>query len=1093
MPSLRADSIVVNAASTSRSPAVMAYNLGDFYTNANTIAWWRYAGVNGARLFISPSSLHIATTAATFGGIKCTNPITPSSGNVTNAATFANRVAALRAWQSNNVAVAGGNITNSMTIGSPTASISGTSNYVNWAYLVNSYTNNIGAGNSTAEQIFVNQASSQLGSLGITFDAETDCSTNNFPLTSVTNDWGNMWAIWNFYYQQAYYLGANFNYSKFQMYNEPDNSYTSNATNTDYLTRLELASDAIQCAITDVNSSFGKNLVPKLLAPVTTGGDSCWTGSQGFGQYAATNQHLNIFGMTNVNIYGLTNTNSSNSLTIAQYDFHEYTITATNYSTNCSTLYGYISNSIITASNNRSFNITTQFPISITEFNVSDDANFQNTTNNLDTPSQYSGFGGIVTALIKATTNEIYCFKFGNTLDTSGDPAKNGMHYTDNGNKPYNIGGITKSGESYRLAVKGFVGSRPLLGCYGSGSGTNVQNLYLVASHDTNTGNFYIYSANTNPTSACTNSVNVNAWTNQLPAGTAFIIEEVSSTHSGGMSGMGTVTPAGYLSTNGSTNLIQPAQSVWLYTILGSNQVTPYTVISATNDAYVVDGVNAGSNYSSSNSLLVMNSSTNTALRSVTLLNFNIPTNILSSSNQNAYVLKAILSLNASACNNGTNSDTNGLAYVYGLPNGTNAWTRSSVSWSNAPNLSNGLGVGNAILNNVVTGLNQTNLGSGSAAMMLGQLVVTGTTTNQYLMDVTALVRAMTNNNATMLLSRDFRFPQTSQTNGNINPADNVDTNAISIVSVESAGTNTNLAPQLILITAPIPATITISGTNQTYSGLPQPVSFNVSPTDANPVSITYSNSNYLITTNPPTNSGSYSVSASVMNSNYSGTTNATLQIDPASPTITFSGMTNDPYNGFPWSISTTVSPGGIPVVVTYNGSTSAPIAVGSYSVVASNSADLLNSNWIAASTNTILTIYDPVSQWRQAYYGTTNNSGSAASTAQCGNGINNNTAYTFGINPTTALTAPLLGISNSTASNTITLNFKALLAGNGPGYAGLSRYYSLLGSTNLTNSNSWMPIAGYSNIVGTNQTVIFSTNTLNQPKWFFMLKAWLQ
>jgi MBG domain len=1095
----RADQIVVTATTNSTTPALMGYNLADYWTNGNTVAWWRYSGVNAARIFISPSSLRIATVNGSYGGRACTNPIIPANGGVTNAASFAARVSALRTWQASNVVAAGGNVINSMTNGVPTNYTSGAVNYINWAYLTNSYGKNIGSGDSTAEQIYVNTASAQLQSLGITIDAETDCSTNNFPLTAVTNPlpssaitnttfWGQMWPIWNFYYQQAYYLAAMYNYSRFQMYNEPDNSYTANATNTDYLTRMELASDAIQCAIADVNSSFGKNLVPKLLGPVTTGGGNCWTANQGFGQYAATNQHINIFGQTNVNLYGVTNTDPAYSLTIQQYDFHCYSINANYFTTNLSTLRGDISNSP---------SISLQYPLSVSEFNVSINANLQTSTNNLDTPSQYSGFGGIITALIKGTTNELYCFKFGNSLDSAGNPAKNGMHYINNGTAPYNVGGITQSGEAYRLAVKGFVGGRPLLGCVGTG--TVGSTLYLAASRDTNSGNSYIYSANTNPASPCTNVVSVNNWlTNgQLSAGSGFLIEEVSTTHSGGMVGMGTVTTNGILSMGGTTNLVQPPQSVWLYTILGTNQTSSNTVLPVSKDAYVVDGTNATVNYSSSNTLLVMNSSTNTALRSVTLLNFNLPSNLLSPTNQNATVLKAVLSVNASACNNGTNVDTNGLAYVYGAPNGTNAWSRSSVTWSNAPNLLQGLGVGTSIGNNVVTDLTQTNLGNGSAAMMLGQLVVTGTATNQYLLDVTAMVRAMTNTNATLILSRDFLHPQTIQDNGATNPADNVNTNALAILSAEAAAGlgQTNLAPQLILITAqaPVsPATLTISGTNQTYSGLAEGVTVGVSPSNALPLSVTYSNPAYSPTTNAPTNAGIYTVVASTLNTNYTGSATATLSIGAATPSITLLGSTNNPYNGLPYTLSSSVVPGGIPVTITYNGITNAPVAVGSYAVMASNGADTVNSNWVASSTNATLTIYDPTSDWRQAYYGTTNNSGPAASTALCGNGYNNNTAYAFGINPTSPVTSPLLSLSKG-SNGAVTLSFTAQAAGTGPGYAGLSRYYSLLATTNLTNIASWSAVQGYSNITGTNQTVIFSTNTSSGTKWFYRLKAWLQ
>ena len=139
------------------------------------------------------------------------------------------------------------------------------------------------------------------------------------------------------------------------------------------------------------------------------------------------------------------------------------------------------------------------------------------------------------------------------------------------------------------------------------------------------------------------------------------------------------------------------------------------------------------------------------------------------------------------------------------------------------------------------------------------------------------------------------------------------------------------------------------------------------------------------------------------------------------------------------------------------------------------------------------MTIYDPLSSWRQAFFGNSSNSGRGADNASpYGIGLNNLQAYTFGVDPTQPLTGPLLSISNGN-NNSITLGFTALASGSGPGYSGLTRYYNLEASTNLTNPNSWSPVAGYSNIPGSNQVISLSTNISNGIKWFYRLKVWLQ
>jgi hyaluronate lyase len=296
---------------------------------------------------------------------------------------------------------------------------------------------------------------------------------------------------------------------------------------------------------------------------------------------------------------------------------------------------------------------------------------------------------------------------------------------------------------------------------------------------------------------------------------------------------------------------------------------------------------------------------------------------------------------------------------------------------------------------------------------------------------------------------------------------------------------------QVILTAAQLSGSVTLSNLSQTYSALAKPVAVATLP-DGLPVSVTYGNTSYGPSTNPPTNAGSYAVSVIITNSTYAGSASGTLTILPASPVITFSGPATYPYNGNPRSLSATVSPSLVPVSVTYGGSPTAPVAVGSYTVLASNAADAVNSNWIASSASTLLTIYDPTDNWRQAYYGSPGNIGFAASDALCGNGHDNNTAYVFGLNPTSLVSAPLLTLSNG-SNGVLTMSFTAQAAGTGPGYSGLTRYYNLEAATNIGSGATWSAVTGYSNILGSNQTVTYSTNTSGGPKWFYRLKAWLQ
>src|SRR5206468_1044200 len=144
-------------------------------------------------------------------------------------------------------------------------------------------------------------------------------------------------------------------------------------------------------------------------------------------------------------------------------------------------------------------------------------------------------------------------------------------------------------------------------------------------------------------------------------------------------------------------------------------------------------------------------------------------------------------------------------------------------------------------------------------------------------------------------------------------------------------------------------ATITLSNLTQTYDGSPKPVTATTSPDGLSGVSITYNGSSTA-----PTNSGSYSVVASLNNANYTApNATGTLTINKATATLTLSNLTQT-YNGSPKSVTVTTSPAGLSgVSITHDGSTTAPTSAGSYAVVAS----LNNANYAAADVTGTLVI----------------------------------------------------------------------------------------------------------------------------------------
>ena len=130
------------------------------------------------------------------------------------------------------------------------------------------------------------------------------------------------------------------------------------------------------------------------------------------------------------------------------------------------------------------------------------------------------------------------------------------------------------------------------------------------------------------------------------------------------------------------------------------------------------------------------------------------------------------------------------------------------------------------------------------------------------------------------------------------------------------------------LVIGKAPATVTLGGLNQTYNGTPRLVTANTTPANL-AVAITYNGSSSV-----PTNAGTYAVSAVVTNLNYTGAATGTLVIGQATATLTLTGL-QQAYDGTPRVVTATTVPAALPLTITYNGSATAPVAPGTYTVVA--------------------------------------------------------------------------------------------------------------------------------------------------------------
>jgi len=159
-------------------------------------------------------------------------------------------------------------------------------------------------------------------------------------------------------------------------------------------------------------------------------------------------------------------------------------------------------------------------------------------------------------------------------------------------------------------------------------------------------------------------------------------------------------------------------------------------------------------------------------------------------------------------------------------------------------------------------------------------------------------------------------------------------------------------------------ASVTLSNLNPTYNGSPRPATATTVPTGL-PVMLTYDGN-----ATAPTNAGSYTVVATIADANYTGSASGTLTIAKATATVTL-GNLSQIYNGSPKSVTAVTTPTGLPVLITYNGSATAPSNVGTYAVVATinqpNYSGSASGTLVIAKATATLTL----TGLKQAYDGT--------------------------------------------------------------------------------------------------------------------------
>ena len=207
----------------------VGYNQGYYMPGGNTSGWLEYAGVN---------SLRVWTTL---------NAYVPASAvqvdkNVTTVDEFDRRKETLRASPEKN-------------------------EFLHWDQLLPLYENTEKGANTNP--MVLAYCLSELKRLHI--DPIIQVGSTDFD-----SSWSNKWKQWQRYYALAFYCAKTGDVTMYAMQNEPNHKNSGPMKLDQWIGGMQIVSDALTCAIEDVNRLYGKQLKARMVGPVTAGNNPEW-------------------------------------------------------------------------------------------------------------------------------------------------------------------------------------------------------------------------------------------------------------------------------------------------------------------------------------------------------------------------------------------------------------------------------------------------------------------------------------------------------------------------------------------------------------------------------------------------------------------------------------------------------------------------------------------------------------------------------------------------------------------------------------------------------------------------------------------------
>lgn len=614
--------------------------------------------------------------------------------------------------------------------------------------------------------------------------------------TDFDHTWSNKWKQWQRFYALAFYAAKTGDVTMFAMQNEPNHRHSGPMKITQYVDAMKIVSDAIYCAIQDVNKLYGKHLKSRFVSPVTAGSNANW--------WAEVVKSLRI------DYRGF----PSDRDLLDIFSTHSYNLPAAGYVSKVSDIRKIIVDN---------HPLKRSLPIVYTETGRWMNAYLIDKYETMDSPSLFTEWAGEVitdgnktdaSMWTSVNTDEKKCleidlgksYSLGAAVVYTGseygvytgpdrvknfrlqywegtgwkdieETIENNARYTqsfflfktpvtssrirfiatDKGSikvreiklfdeesvknipESYDISGIQRTGQVVRLFAKGFKDERPLLETVKSVPDNEVD---ALTSYNPEEMRYYIWLVQRK---LSPNTLTLNLKSLNLPTGTKVFAEEVSA------NAYGEVVWSKEISENGQLSFELPAQSVMLLTIPAC-QSTPYT-LTATADATIKSGSNSEKNFGKIKKMNVEMNASQINHNQVSYIKFDLS----KVDNINAALLQIY----------GNSSDKYSYRFhVYALDNCD--WNEMSLNWNNAPNLDR-------------EQMRITQVGN--TAHVAGEIIV-DKNASYHQLDVTKLIRKCKQKEITFVLIRELRQLGDDSDNGKSCYLDTKESNHKPILSI---------------------------------------------------------------------------------------------------------------------------------------------------------------------------------------------------------------------------------------------------------------------------------------------------------------------